>query len=168
MATAPVVVAQPATGTARLWVGPKLVSQSRRSRCRAGAVVDYSRFSVMAGWARACSGCWAAPAVRQLGLGDRRPGGLVKILLFPLANAQYKSMAKMRKFQPRLRQLKERYGDDKQKFEVAMMELYKKEDQSGRRLPAGAAADADLLRPVLGAAQSVELRHAPWIGWIRT
>src|SRR5690606_35599925 len=52
---------------------------------------------------------------------------LVKLLLFPLATAQYKSMAKMRKFQPRIAQLKERYGDDKQKFQVAMMELYKKE-----------------------------------------
>ena len=52
---------------------------------------------------------------------------MIKLLLYPLSAAQYKSMAKMRKFQPRIEQLKERYGDDKQKFQMAMMELYKKE-----------------------------------------
>src|SRR3546814_3355026 len=52
---------------------------------------------------------------------------MLKLVLFPLSAAQYKSTAKMRRFQPRIAQLKERYGDDKQKFQMAMMELYKKE-----------------------------------------
>ena len=59
---------------------------------------------------------------------------LLKIALFPLSNAQYKSAAKMRKFQPRLAQLKERYGDDKQKFQQAMMELYKTDVYKRQRL----------------------------------
>ena len=52
---------------------------------------------------------------------------IIKLLMYPLSTAQYKSMAKMRKFQPRIKQLQERYGDDKQKLQMAMMELYKKE-----------------------------------------
>ncbi len=93
---------------------------------------------------------------------------LVKILLFPLATAQYKSMAKMRKFQPRIQQLKERYGEDKQKFQVAMMELYKKEKIN----PVGGCLPILLQMPIFFALywvllESVELRHAPWMGWIQ-
>src|SRR5690606_37348363 len=93
---------------------------------------------------------------------------LVKVLLFPLANAQYKSMAKMRKFQPRMQQLKERYGDDRQKFQVALMELYKKEKIN----PVGGCLPILLQIPVFLALywvllESVELRQAVWIpGWI--
>ena len=92
---------------------------------------------------------------------------LIKLLMFPLSAAQYKSMAKMRKFQPRMAQLKERYGDDKQKFQQAMMELYKKEKIN----PVGGCLPILLQMPVFLAlywmlSESVELRHAPWIGWI--
>jgi YidC/Oxa1 family membrane protein insertase len=52
---------------------------------------------------------------------------VIKLLLYPLSAKQYKSFAKMRAIQPRIEALKERYGDDKQKFQTAMMELYKKE-----------------------------------------
>ena len=51
----------------------------------------------------------------------------VKTLLYPLSAASFKSMAKMRKLQPEMVRLKERYGEDRQKFSQAMMELYKKE-----------------------------------------
>ena len=88
--------------------------------------------------------------------------------MYPLSAAQYKSMAKMRKFQPRIAQLKERYGDDKQKFQQAMMELYKKEKIN----PVGGCLPILLQMPVFLAlywmlSESVELRHAPWIGWIQ-
>ena len=77
-------------------------------------------------------------------------------------------MAKMRKFQPRMQQLKERYGDDRQKFQVAMMELYKKEKIN----PVGGCLPVLLQMPIFFALywvllESVELRHAPWIGWIQ-
>ena len=92
---------------------------------------------------------------------------LIKLAMFPLSAAQYKSMAKMRKFQPRMAQLKERYGDDKQKLQMAMMELYKKEKIN----PVGGCLPILLQMPVFLAlywmlSESVELRHAPWIGWI--
>ena len=93
---------------------------------------------------------------------------LIKLALYPLSAAQYKSMAKMRKFQPRIEQLKERYGDDKQKFQMAMLELYKKEKIN----PAGGCLPILIQMPVFLALyyvllEGVELRQAPWImGWV--
>src|SRR5690606_22842157 len=132
MASAPVAVGpgQQATSTARLWVGPKLVNQIQAQQVPGlERVVDYSRFTVMAWLGEGLF--WVLEKLHRLfgnwGWAIVGLVVLVKILLFPLAHAQYKSMARMRKFQPRMQQLKERYGDDKQKFQVAMMELYKKE-----------------------------------------
>ena len=93
---------------------------------------------------------------------------LVKLALYPLSAAQYKSFAKMRKFQPRIQQLKERYGDDKQKFQVAMMELYKKEKIN----PMGGCLPILVQMPVFLAlywvlVETVELRQAPWFAWIQ-
>ena len=92
---------------------------------------------------------------------------IVKLLLFPLSNAQYKSFAKMRKLQPKLAALKERYGDDRQKMSQAMMELYKKEKVN----PLGGCFPLLLQMPVFFALywvllESVELRQAPFFGWI--
>ena len=93
---------------------------------------------------------------------------VIKLLMYPLSAAQYKSMARMRKFQPRIEQLKERYGEDKQKFQMAMMELYKKEKIN----PLGGCLPILVQMPVFLALyyvllEAVELRQAPWIaGWI--
>jgi len=92
---------------------------------------------------------------------------IIKLALYPLSAAQYKSAAKMRRFQPRVEQLKERYGDDKQKFQMALMELYKKEKIN----PVGGCLPVLVQMPVFLALywtllESVELRQAPWIGWI--
>ena len=173
MAATPVVVApgQQAVETARLWVGPKLVEQIKAQHVPGlDRVVDYSRFSVMAWLGEGLF--WVLDKLYRLfgnwGWAIVGLVVLVKILLFPLASAQYKSMAKMRKFQPRMQQLKERYGDDRQKFQVAMMELYKKEKIN----PVGGCLPLLLQMPIFFALywvllESVELRHAPWIGWIQ-
>ena len=119
-----------ATTDARLWVGPKLVKQIEAQHVP-GLVraVDFSRFTLMAvlaGWLFAVLsflhgllGNWGWSIVGLV--------VLIKLAMYPLSAAQYKSMAKMRRFQPRIEQLKERYGEDKQKFQMALMELYKKE-----------------------------------------
>ncbi len=93
---------------------------------------------------------------------------LVKLLLYPLANAQYRSFAKMRMLSPKLTALKERYGDDRQAFSQAMMELYKKEKVN----PLGGCLPLLLTMPVFIALywvlmESVELRHAGFMLWIK-
>ncbi|NQV66765.1 MAG: membrane protein insertase YidC [SAR86 cluster bacterium] len=92
---------------------------------------------------------------------------IVKTLLFPLSAAGFKSMAKMRKLQPEMARLKERYGDDKQQFTQAMMALYKKEGAN----PLGGCLPILMQMPVFLALywtlmESYELRQAPFMLWI--
>ncbi len=93
---------------------------------------------------------------------------LIKLAFYPLSAASYKSMAKMKRLQPRLQTLKERYGDDKAKLNQAMMELYKKDKVN----PLGGCLPILIQIPVFIALywvllESVELRQAPWILWIK-
>jgi YidC/Oxa1 family membrane protein insertase len=93
---------------------------------------------------------------------------LIKLALFKLSEAQFRSMAKMKKLQPRLEALKDRYGDDKQKYNAAMMELYQKEKIN----PLGGCLPVLVQIPVFFALywvllESVELRQAPFFGWIQ-
>jgi YidC/Oxa1 family membrane protein insertase len=159
-----------ATTTARLWVGPKLVKQIEAQNVPGlERAVDFSSYSIMAwiagllfavlSFLHGLFGNWGW-AIIGLVL-------IIKALMYPLSAAQYKSAAKMRRFQPRIEQLKERYGDDKQKFQMAMMELYKKEKIN----PVGGCLPVLVQMPVFLALywtllESVELRQAPWIGWI--
>lgn len=92
---------------------------------------------------------------------------LVKTALFPLTKKQYESMAKMRALQPKMEQLKQRYGDDRQKMGQATMELYRKEKVN----PMGGCLPLLLQMPIFLALywvflESVELRHAPFGLWI--
>ena len=92
---------------------------------------------------------------------------LVKIVLYPLNAAAYKSMAKMRAVAPKLQALKIQYGDDRMKMQQEMMALYKKEKIS----PLGGCIPMLIQIPVFlglywALLSSVELRQAPWIGWI--
>ncbi|MCO6519443.1 MULTISPECIES: membrane protein insertase YidC [Snodgrassella] len=91
----------------------------------------------------------------------------VKAILFPLTHASYKSMAKMRAVAPRLQALKDQYGDDRMRMQQEMMSLYKKEKIN----PVGGCLPMLLQIPVFiglywALFASVELRGAPWLGWI--
>ncbi|MDH3689761.1 MAG: membrane protein insertase YidC [Gammaproteobacteria bacterium] len=93
---------------------------------------------------------------------------LIKLAFYPLSNASYKSMARMKKLQPRLKTLKERYGDDRQKLNQAMMEMYKKDKIN----PLGGCLPIVIQIPVFIALywvllESVELRQAPFIFWLK-
>lgn len=93
---------------------------------------------------------------------------LIKLVFFKLSEAQYKSMARMRKLQPRIQTLKERYKDDKPKFNQEMMALYQKEKVN----PLGGCLPILIQIPVFIALywvllESVELRQAPFILWIQ-
>ena len=93
---------------------------------------------------------------------------LIKALLFPLAYKSYVSMAKMKELQPQMEKLKEQAGDDRQKLQQGMMELYKKEKVN----PASGCLPILLQIPIFFSLYKVifvtlELRHAPWVGWIK-
>ena len=93
---------------------------------------------------------------------------VIKAALLPLAWKSYSSMAKMKELQPEMEKLKERCGSDKQKMQQEMMALYKKEKVN----PAAGCLPILLQIPIFFSLYKVifvtiELRHAPWIGWIR-
>jgi len=93
---------------------------------------------------------------------------LIKLVFFPLSAASYKSMAKMKQVAPRLQKIREQYGDDRAKLNQAMMELYKTEKIN----PLGGCLPIVVQIPVFIALYwvllgSVELRYAPFYGWIR-
>lgn len=93
---------------------------------------------------------------------------LIKLGFYKLSEAQYRSMAKMRKFGPRIKTLRERYADDRQKMNQAMMDLYKKEKFN----PLGGCLPMLVQIPVFIALywvllESVELRGAPFALWIQ-
>lgn len=92
---------------------------------------------------------------------------IVKIILYPLNNASYKSMAKMRAVAPKLEALKKQYGDDRMAMQQAMMQMYKDEKIN----PLGGCLPMLLQIPIFiglywAIFSSVELRQAPWLGWI--
>jgi YidC/Oxa1 family membrane protein insertase len=92
---------------------------------------------------------------------------LINIVTYKLSATQYRSSARMRKLKPRMDALKERYGDDKQKLQQAMMEMYKKEKVN----PVAGCLPVLVTIPIFIGLyellrESVELRQAPFYGWI--
>ena len=93
---------------------------------------------------------------------------LVKLLMFPLANKSYRSMAKMRLLQPKIEEIKKKVGDDRQKLQQEMMALYKQEGAN----PLAGCLPIVVQIPVFFALYKVfyvtiEMRHAPFYGWIQ-
>jgi YidC/Oxa1 family membrane protein insertase len=93
---------------------------------------------------------------------------IIKIFFFPLANKSYASMAKMKAVQPEMMAIRERFADDKMKQQQAMMELYRKEKIN----PVAGCLPIVIQVPVFFALYKVlfvtiEMRHAPFFGWIR-
>jgi YidC/Oxa1 family membrane protein insertase len=152
---------------AALWVGPKAQKAMTAVHPSLDLSVDYGIFSFL-----------SKPLFWLLSLLHNMLGNwgwaiiaiviILKALLFPLSAKQYESAAKMRAVQPRLEALKERYGDDRQKMATAQMELFKKEKIN----PVSGCLPTLIPIPIFLALywvliESVELRQAPWIGWIQ-
>jgi YidC/Oxa1 family membrane protein insertase len=168
--SAPIQVA-PGLSTTResvLWVGPKLQKQLEQIAPGLKLTLDYGIFTFLAQPMfdyvlkplHDLTGNWGWAIILTV--------LIIKIALYWLSAKQYRSFAKMRAIQPRIESLKERYGDDKQKFQMAMMELYKKEKVN----PAAGCLPILVTIPVFIALywmllESVEMRQAPWIGWIQ-
>jgi YidC/Oxa1 family membrane protein insertase len=92
----------------------------------------------------------------------------IKVVLFPLANKSYVAMSKMKKLAPEMQKIKERYADDRMRQQQAMMDLYKKEKVN----PASGCLPILVQIPVFFALYKVlfvtiEMRHAPFFGWIK-
>jgi len=150
----------------RLYMGPKLQDKLEDVGTGLGHTVNYGIFTVFSKplyWLlskiHSVVGNWGWSIVLLT--------VLIKLLFFKLTEAQYRSMARMRKLQPRIEQLKERYGDDRQRMSQAMMEMYKTEKVN----PLGGCLPILVQIPIFIALywvllESVELRQAPFILWI--
>ena len=111
---------------------------------------------------------WLFRMLGNFGLAILATTVVVKLIFFPLANKSYKSMANMKKVQPQMLEIREKYADDKMKQQQAMMELYKTEKIN----PLAGCWPILIQIPVFFALYKVlyvtiEMRHAPFFGWIR-
>jgi YidC/Oxa1 family membrane protein insertase len=161
-----IAAGQTASSTMRLYAGPQ--EQDRLEELAPGLdlTTDYGWLTVI-----------AKPMFQFLSLLHDLVGNwgvaiilltlVVKLLFYPLSAASYRSMAKMRVLMPKMQQLKERYGNDKQRMQVELMKLY----QTEKINPLGGCLPIIVQIPVFIALYyaliaSVELRHAPFYGWI--
>jgi len=111
---------------------------------------------------------WINSYVGNLGVAILLLTVAIKLVFFPLANKSYVSMSKMKKLQPEMVKLRERLGDDKMKLNQEMMALYKREGAN----PASGCLPILVQIPVFFALYKVlfvtiEMRHAPFFGWIQ-
>ncbi|MGD8743759.1 MAG: membrane protein insertase YidC [Granulosicoccaceae bacterium] len=162
-----VAAGQTATIKAKMFVGPKLQNELEALAPHLELTVDYGWLTVLAKpiyWLmkqiHGLLGNWGWSII-ILTL-------LIKLVFYKLSETSYRSMARMRKMQPRLQQLKERFGDDKQGMQQAMMKLYKEEKIN----PFGGCLPILIQIPVFIALywvllESVELRQAPFVLWIK-
>jgi YidC/Oxa1 family membrane protein insertase len=93
---------------------------------------------------------------------------ILRLLMFPIANKSYTSMAKMKALQPKLNDIKEKYGNNNMLIQQATMELYKREKVN----PASGCLPLFIQIPVFFSLYkvlnfSIEIRHAPFVGWIK-
>lgn len=170
----PLTLSSGETGTliTRAFIGPK--EQSRLKAIEKKADVKELSLSVDYGWLTVIADplFWVLDKIHSLtnnwGWAIIILTILIKLAFFPLSAASYKSMAKMKKLQPRMEVLKERYGDDRQGMQQEMMKLYKEEKVN----PAGGCLPILIQIPVFIALyyvllESVEMRHAPFALWLQ-
>lgn len=151
----------------RLYAGPQEQDKLEAIAPGLDLVVDYGWLTVIAAplfwvlsWLHNLTGNWGWAIILVT--------VALKALFFPLSAASYKSMAKMRVLGPRLQRMKELYGNDKAKLQQEMMSLYRTEKIN----PLGGCLPILVQIPVFIALYwvllgSVEMRHAPWLGWIQ-
>ena len=152
--------------TARLYAGPEEQTNLKQVAPGLEYTVDYGWLTIIA-----TPLFWVLSAIEKVvhnwGVAIIILTILLKLMFYPLSAASYRSMAHMREVAPRLQRLKEQYGDDKQKLQQAMMEIYKTEkiNPMGGCLPILVQIPVfiSLYWMLLG---TVEMRHAPFALWI--
>jgi len=161
-------IAPGATGEVRvpLYVGPQEQDELAKLAKGLDLVVDYGIFTVIAAplfWLLK----WLHGIVHNWGWAIVLLTIIIKSAFYPLNHASARSMAKMKVIAPKLKALQEQYANDKQQLQIKMMEMYKQEKIN----PLGGCLPILVQIPVFIALywvllSAVELRHAPWIGWI--
>ncbi|MFH2134272.1 MAG: membrane protein insertase YidC [Pseudomonadota bacterium] len=149
----------------RLYAGP---AQNKLNDIASGLglSVDYGIFTIFASplfWLMDFLNTW----IGNWGVSIVLLTVLIKLAFFPLSAASYRSMAKMRLVAPKLEKIKQQCGDDRERLNRAMMDLYKTEKIN----PLGGCLPVLIQIPVFiglywAILESVELRHAPFVGWI--
>ncbi|MEP6656499.1 MAG: membrane protein insertase YidC [Betaproteobacteria bacterium] len=157
------------TGEVRvpLYAGPQEQDVLAKLAKGLDLVVDYGIFTVIAAplfWLLR----WLHDLIHNWGWSIIVLTILIKGAFYPLNHASARSMAKMKVIGPKLKALQEQYANDKQQLQVKMMEMYKQEKIN----PLGGCLPIVVQIPVFIALywvllSAVELRHAPWVGWIR-
>ena len=170
----PVTIAPGATGSAnaRLFAGAKEVETIDKYDKQ----LKLNRFELLIDWGwfhfitkpMFLAMDWIYRLVGNFGIAILIITVIIKILFFPLANKSYASMAKMKAVQPQMMAIRDRYADDKMKQQQALMELYKKEQIN----PMAGCLPIVIQIPVFFALYKVlfvtiEMRHAPFFGWIK-
>lgn len=150
---------------AKLYVGP---AQTKLNDIAPGLglSVDYGIFTIFASplfWLMSFLNGW----IGNWGVSIILLTVLIKLAFFPLSAASYRSMAQMRLVAPKLEKIKQQCGDDRERLNRAMMDLYKSEKIN----PLGGCLPVLIQIPVFiglywAILESVELRHAPFVGWI--
>ncbi len=154
------------TVPAKLYVGPQTQKDLEATAPGLEYVVDYGILTIIAKplfWLLSQLYEW----VKNWGVAIILLTVIIKAAFFKLSASSYRSMAQMRELAPRLQAMKEKFGDDKQKMQQAMMEMYRTEKIN----PMGGCLPILVQIPVFIALYwvllgSVELRHAPFFGWI--
>ncbi len=152
----------------QLFIGPKIQPVMEAIAPGLELTVDYSWLTIIAKPIYALLNWIHDNVVANWGFAIMGVTLCIKALFFPLSAASYKSMANMRKLQPRLAQLKESYGDDRQRFNTEMMDLYRKEKVN----PMGGCLPIMVQIPVFISLywvliETVELRQAPFLLWVQ-
>jgi YidC/Oxa1 family membrane protein insertase len=111
---------------------------------------------------------WVARQVGNFGIAILIFTVFLRLLMFPLANKSYKEMSRMKKLQPQMMEIREKFGEDKAKMQQEMMALYKREKVN----PVSGCLPIVLQIPIFFALYKVlfvtiEMRHAPFFGWIQ-
>ena len=153
--------------TYKMYIGPEEPARLQAAAPNLDLTIDYGKFTIISQplftimtWIHKLTNNWGWTIVFMV--------VLIKLAFYKLSAASYRSMASMRKLTPKLATLKERYGDDKQKFNQEMMSLYRTEKIN----PLGGCLPILVQMPVFLSfywvlVESIEFRQAPFIFWLQ-
>jgi len=160
--------------TNRLFAGAKVFETLKAYRDEEGKEIDRFELSIDFGWFFFLTKplltviIFSANLLGNFGLAILAVTVIIKLIFFPLANKSYRAMSAMKALQPKMTELREKYADDKQQMQKELMGMYRREKVN----PVSGCLPIVLQIPVFFALYkvlfvSIEMRHAPFYGWVR-